>query len=116
MSTFRNEFSISPTSPGVQETPPLTDPGSLHPVTFRTAPGQASLPPPTPIPLAFSEPGPSNPASAALSLSPDEPPQGKSKYAQKLRRKRQHIQLSPDQPLTVKGTQRTRVYTACIPW
>ncbi|KAF9778621.1 hypothetical protein BJ322DRAFT_1014096 [Thelephora terrestris] len=84
-------------------------------MTVHTAPGQSSLPPPTAIPLVFSDPGPSNSTSFALSLSPEEPPQARRKSTHKSRRKRQHIELSSNQPLTVKGTQRTRVYTACLP-
>ena len=116
MATFRDEFSIPPATLDTQDTPPLTDPGSLYPMTLPTAPGQPSLPPPSAIPLIFSEPGPSNPTPPALSASPEETQHTGGKSTQKSRRKRQRIELSPDQPLTVKGTQRTRVYTACRPW
>jgi len=116
MSTFRDEFPLSPTTPDIQNTPPLADPGSLYPMILPTAPGQPSLPPPAAIPLIFSGPGPSNPPPAPLSTSSEGSPQIERKSTQKSRRKRQRIELSPDQPLTVKGTQRTRVYTACLPW
>lgn len=127
---FKNS-ALSGYDPGVLYTIPdvdvqseeLISPSLLHPPHYDSDhTGNFSLLPHLDTHMRASPPsGSSFELDSATSVSSDSysPPNEMTptrKDLNKPRRRRQKVELAPDQPLTTQGKARTRVFSACLQW